>query len=214
MKSAFSAIFFALVISLTVIPISVAQLAISSAPVKTLPYSFTLAALNTTLPNANDTGVPLVLGDEYFLPGSGLYITSTYASWPYKENNISLGLVGGAMRGYDPEGAWTVNASLVVSGYAMTWLASYMGSPETDQFTAVHAPRGHRYASLAAHGQNALWSLCPTGNKDGKNEVFYNISSANSHSSVVVKDCYKVILQIIPVESCFADSGRSSDWDW
>ena len=33
----------------------------------------------------------------------------------------------------------TVNASLIVSGYAMTWLASYMGSPETDQFTAVHA---------------------------------------------------------------------------
>ena len=27
-------------------------------------YNFTLAALNTTLPNANDTGVPLVLGLE------------------------------------------------------------------------------------------------------------------------------------------------------
>ncbi|KAI5833976.1 hypothetical protein K523DRAFT_395427 [Schizophyllum commune Tattone D] len=194
MKSTFSAIFLALAISLAVIPTSVAQSTASSAPLKTLPYSLTLAALNTTLPNANDTGVPLVLGDEYFLPGSGLYITSTYASWPYKENNISLGLVGGAMRGYDPE----VNASLVVSGYAMTWLGSYMGSPETDQFTAVHAARGHEYASLAAHGQDSLWSLCPTGNKDGKNEVFYNISSANSHSSVVVKDCYKITLQIIP----------------
>ena len=31
---------------------------------KTLPYNFTLAALNTTLPNANDTGAPLVLGYE------------------------------------------------------------------------------------------------------------------------------------------------------
>ncbi|KAI5885546.1 uncharacterized protein SCHCODRAFT_01193880 [Schizophyllum commune H4-8] len=197
MKASFPAIFVA--ISLAVVPTSVAQSTTSFAPVKTLPYEFTLAALNTTLPNANDTGVPLVLGDEYFLPGSALYITSTYASWPYKENNNSLGLVSGAMRGYDPEGAWTVNASLVVSGYAMTWLGSYMGSPETDQFTAIHAARGHKYASLAAHGQDALWSLCPTGNKDGKNEVFYNISSATSHSSVVVKDCYKVTLQIIPV---------------
>ncbi|KAL1714970.1 hypothetical protein EV715DRAFT_208513 [Schizophyllum commune] len=203
MKSTFPSIF-ALAVTMAVCPNSVAQTTASPASLKTLPYSFTLAALNTTLPNANDTGVPLVLGDEYFLPGSGLYITSTYASWPYKENNISLGLVGGAMRGYDPEGAWcvlhgVVNASLVVSGYAMTWLGSYLSSPETDQFTAVHAARGHRYASLAAHGQNALWSLCPTGNKDGKNEVFNNISSANSHSSVVVKDCYKVTLQIIPV---------------
>ena len=122
---------------------------------------FTLAALNTTLPDANDTGVPLVLGHEcaqsyrkpgaapvcldtdyclVSLPGSTLLITSvrprnflepehytglrvvgvyepliadlrqqTYASWPYKEYyNISLGLVGGAMHGYDTAGAWCV----------------------------------------------------------------------------------------------------------
>jgi len=30
----------------------------------TLPYNFTLAAVNTTLPNANLTGVPLVLGQN------------------------------------------------------------------------------------------------------------------------------------------------------
>ncbi|KAL1699445.1 hypothetical protein EV121DRAFT_216199 [Schizophyllum commune] len=191
--------FFALAVFLAMAPTSLARSTASPAPLKTLPYMFTLAALNTTLPNANDTGVPLVLGHEFSLPGSTLLITSTYASWPYKEYcNISLGLVGGAMHGYDTAGAW-FNASLVVSGHAMTWLGSYLSSPETDQFTAVQAARGHRYASLAAHGQNALWSLCPTGNKDGKNEVFYNISSANSHSSVVVKDCYKVTLQIIPV---------------
>ncbi len=29
-----------------------------------LPYYFTLAAWNTTLPNANKTGVPLVLGQN------------------------------------------------------------------------------------------------------------------------------------------------------
>lgn len=29
-----------------------------------LPYNFTIAAVNTTLPNANLTGVPLVLGQN------------------------------------------------------------------------------------------------------------------------------------------------------
>ncbi len=30
----------------------------------TLPYHFTLAAVNATMPNANLTGVPLVLGQD------------------------------------------------------------------------------------------------------------------------------------------------------
>ena len=29
-----------------------------------LPYNFTLAAVNVTLPNANQTGAPLVLGQD------------------------------------------------------------------------------------------------------------------------------------------------------
>lgn len=32
--------------------------------IASLPYNFTIAALNTTLPNANSTGVPLVLGQN------------------------------------------------------------------------------------------------------------------------------------------------------
>jgi hypothetical protein len=38
----------------------------------TLPYNFTLSAINTTLPNANTTGAPLVLGQNgkrYSAPG-------------------------------------------------------------------------------------------------------------------------------------------------
>lgn len=57
------ALFVGLVISAFLVPASAAQpVTTTSTPLKTLPYNFTLAALNTTLPNANDTGVPLVLG--------------------------------------------------------------------------------------------------------------------------------------------------------
>ena len=57
MSPSLPSIFVALALSLILAPTSLAQR-------KTLPYNFTLAAVNTTLPNANDTGVPLVLGLE------------------------------------------------------------------------------------------------------------------------------------------------------
>ena len=60
------------------------------------------------------------------------------------------------------------------------------------------ARRHHKYATLAVHGQDSLWSLCPTGNNGGKNEVFYNISSTTPEPQIVVpEDCYKVTLQIV-----------------
>lgn len=42
----------------------------------TLPGPFTLAALNTTLPNANSTGAPLVLGSGGAITGAAFYILS------------------------------------------------------------------------------------------------------------------------------------------
>ncbi|KAL1714467.1 hypothetical protein EV715DRAFT_209536 [Schizophyllum commune] len=172
---------------------------------KTLPYNFSLAALNMTLPNANDTGVPLVLGYEATIIGAVLYFESTYASSP-DGAIIPLGLVNGGLRAYSSDGSWCTNASAITSGNAMGWFgSSWRSSPEVDQFTALHAirpARYHKYATLAAHGQDSLWSLCPTGNNDGKNEVFYNISSTTAPGSqiVVPEDCYKVILRIVPLQ--------------
>jgi len=41
-----------------------------------LPYKFTLAALNLTLPNANATGAPLVLSSDGAIDGAEFSITS------------------------------------------------------------------------------------------------------------------------------------------
>ncbi|KAI5892421.1 uncharacterized protein SCHCODRAFT_02626135 [Schizophyllum commune H4-8] len=182
--------------------LSIASTAIAQQ--KTLPYNFTLSALNITLPNANDTGVPLVLGYEAYIIGGVIYFESTAASSPDGAGgDVPLGLVNGALRAYGRDGSWSTNASAITSGSAMGWFSStWRGSPETNQFTALHAPRRHhKYATLAVHGQEYLWSLCPTGNNGGKNEVFYNISSAAPESETVVpEDCYKVTLQIVPVQ--------------
>jgi L-cysteine desulfidase len=43
---------------------------------ESLPFNFTLAALNLTLPNTNATGVPLVLGQNGVVTGAAFEVTS------------------------------------------------------------------------------------------------------------------------------------------
>ena len=43
---------------------------------ESLPFNFTFAALNLTLPNANATGVPLVLGQNGVVTGAAFEVTS------------------------------------------------------------------------------------------------------------------------------------------
>ncbi|KAE9398966.1 hypothetical protein BT96DRAFT_939768 [Gymnopus androsaceus JB14] len=75
-----------------------------------LGTNFTLAALNTTLSNANSTGAPLVLGEAGAIDGGLFEVTSTYNSYPYNDFP-SLGLVGGNLRAFDSEANWFTNAS-------------------------------------------------------------------------------------------------------
>ncbi|KAI5885547.1 uncharacterized protein SCHCODRAFT_02593280 [Schizophyllum commune H4-8] len=195
MQSNILTLFVGLALSALLLPASAASLATSSAPLKTLPYNFTLAALNTTLPNVNDTGVPLVVGYDYYVHGSSGFSTSTWAS---AHDNVfpSLGLVHGALRAYGRDGSWDANASTIISGESMGWISgSIYGPLEHDQYTAVHTMHHSKYATLVTQGQDALWSLCPTGDYWKKNVVYYNISSPDKDS----KDCYEVALQIVPV---------------
>ncbi|KAL1755009.1 hypothetical protein FB107DRAFT_275256 [Schizophyllum commune] len=68
--------FFALAVVLAMTTVSLAQSPASSAPLKTLLYHFTLAALNTTLPNVNDTGVPLVIAGQGGIHGATFFTTT------------------------------------------------------------------------------------------------------------------------------------------
>ncbi|KAJ3490101.1 hypothetical protein NLI96_g1685 [Meripilus lineatus] len=61
-----------------------------------IAYNFTLAAYNTTFPNANSTGSPLVLGQAGAIPGASFKVLSTYASYPYNEYP-NLSLLSGAL---------------------------------------------------------------------------------------------------------------------
>ncbi|KAI4525893.1 hypothetical protein K525DRAFT_190427 [Schizophyllum commune Loenen D] len=188
-------IFVGLALSAFLVPASATPLSTSSDSLKTLQYNFTLAALNTTLPNVNDTGVPLVLGYDYYVHGSSGFSTSTLAS-AHDDFFPSLALVNGALRAYGGDGSWDTNASTITSGRSMTWVSgSWWGAVEHDVYTAIHAIHHHKYATLVPNGQDPLWSLCPTGDYWKKNVVYYNISSPDKES----KDCYGVSLQVVPL---------------
>ncbi|KAI5885544.1 uncharacterized protein SCHCODRAFT_01176499 [Schizophyllum commune H4-8] len=195
-RKVMDSLFLALAVFMAVIPASFAQL-------KTLPYNFTLAALNTTLPNANDTGVPLVVGSQGGIHGATFYTTRTWASNGWPSQFPSLGLVNGVLRAYNADGTWNTNASMVMSGRSMDWVQSGESwYPDLDQYTALRASsqktlaaKHHKYASLAAHGHDDLWTLCPS---EYDNHVEYNITTDTIYG-VIAKDCYKVILQIVPV---------------
>ncbi|KAI5833974.1 hypothetical protein K523DRAFT_331463 [Schizophyllum commune Tattone D] len=213
MSPSLPSFFVALALSLIFAPTSLAQR-------KTLPYNFTLAAVNTTLPNANGTGVPLVLGSAGAIPGASFYITSTYASYPYNDYP-TLGLVNGQLRAYDRYGNWHTNATALSSGNEMGWLSTTLGGSESNQFAVFHATRHHRYASLAVHASDApsspytdsLWSLCPSTQFRGKNEVVYNVSATYQYYPFNVSDCYKVTLQVVPLRRWGADEVEGGDVD-
>ena len=52
------------IFALAFLTLSLVNIAVGQVPTGFLPYNFTLAAVNVTLPNANQTGAPLVLGQN------------------------------------------------------------------------------------------------------------------------------------------------------
>ena len=54
------------IFALALLTLSLVNIAVGQVPTGLgfLPYNFTLAAVNVTLPNANQTGAPLVLGQD------------------------------------------------------------------------------------------------------------------------------------------------------
>ncbi|KAE9398964.1 hypothetical protein BT96DRAFT_1019819 [Gymnopus androsaceus JB14] len=168
-----------------------------------LGTNFTLAALNTTLSNANSTGAPLVLGEAGAIDGESFHVTSTYSSYPYNDYP-SLGLVGGNLRAFDSEGNWFTNASAPSSGSSgeeLSWgTSSFYSSPASTAFSAVTLSTSD-YPVLAVNGIYDLWYLCPSDEPSvGQDSVYYNTTSiASSQDSSQTIACYAVSLNIVSV---------------
>ncbi|CAA7270341.1 unnamed protein product [Cyclocybe aegerita] len=169
-------------------------------PLLHLPHNFTLAAVNVTLPNANRTGAPLVLGQNGASSGISFYVTSTYASFPYNDYP-TLAMRDGGLRAYTSSGRWITNATEVRSGGTLGWVTTTIyAAPAPKVYSAVRVP-AYKHHLLAAHGFHNLWSLCPFHGTYPQTNVVFNVSEAieNPPPTFDPTKCYPVRINIIPV---------------
>ncbi|KAH0578779.1 hypothetical protein H2248_002976 [Termitomyces sp. 'cryptogamus'] len=165
---------------------------------ETLPYKFTLAAWNTSSSNDNTTGVPLVLGQNGATTGAALYVTSTYASYPYNDFP-ALELVNNSLHALTASGDWFTNATTPMSGRPLAWRASrYYRSFAAQNYSALPVP-GSRFPLLAVYGIASSWSLCATGVLRGQVNVVFNVSGMTTLGYDMSK-CYGVVLHIVKRE--------------
>ncbi|KAJ7176990.1 hypothetical protein C8R46DRAFT_1246234 [Mycena filopes] len=178
----------------------------------TLPCKFTLAAHNVTLPNANSTGVPLVLAPlpGTIADGASYEITSTYSnSYPNGNPYPTLSLTNSSLRAYRASGAWLTNATApptTPGGGPLLWYTSVLfdreaagvfeahtGAASTTPNSTFKDAGGKSLPRLAAYGAAHLWSLCPTpGPQTQTSEVFFNVSRERD-------ECWKVTLHLVPL---------------
>ncbi|GLB40845.1 hypothetical protein LshimejAT787_0900600 [Lyophyllum shimeji] len=164
-----------------------------------LPYNFTLIASNSTFPDASITGVPLVLGQNGATTGATVYVTSTYASYPYNDYP-SLALTDHSLRAFTASGEWFTNATAQLSGRPLAWLASkYYRPPAAQDYSAVHVP-AHPFPLLAAHGMQNLWSLCSASGPHGQVNVVFNVPAGPARLGFDPARCYAVMLHMIKKE--------------
>ncbi|KAH9916542.1 uncharacterized protein B0H18DRAFT_1124179 [Fomitopsis serialis] len=161
--------------------------------------NFTLAALNTTLANANSTGAPLVAGQNGATDGAEFEVLSTWATYPYLDfPTMSL-----------DSGVLIPNSANGVPSYDM---AASAGQP-LQFFTTSQSPSG-RVAqiycaivdtdpdfegppTLAVNGDADGFALCMNG--DGpyaQNNVVWR-PTADNNGAYLYETCYNVTLQIV-----------------
>ncbi|GJE94057.1 hypothetical protein PsYK624_102250 [Phanerochaete sordida] len=160
--------------------------------------NFTLAAWNATGSNANDTGVPLVLGQAGAVDGAEFKILSTWASFPY-DDFPELSLEHGALSGTGPMGnvaaAGNVTAGIppgfIVPGSSIeTPFQIYCGVADTD-------PAHGGLPQLAVFGDTDSFSLCPASHAPlAQTNVVYK-PSADNYGEYLFDECYPVKLHIV-----------------
>ncbi|KAI0364639.1 hypothetical protein BV20DRAFT_974203 [Pilatotrama ljubarskyi] len=151
----------------------------------------TLAALNTTLPNANSTGTPLVLATGGAFAGIEIRRFGTWASFGANDYP-SFSLVNGTIVLND--GPKPARAVQVQDASELSFVTSTNGSPinpldGAQIYCGVANPDPTGYATLAVNGDADSFSIC----RETYQQVVIYKAAADRNEA-----CYPVKLQIIP----------------
>ncbi|CCL98476.1 uncharacterized protein FIBRA_00474 [Fibroporia radiculosa] len=164
-----------------------------------IAHNFTLAALNTTLPNANATGAPLVLGQAGATDGESFEVFSTYASYPYNDwPNLSLlqgGLVANSIYNF------TSPAGNVTSGNELSFVTTTYNAPPPAQIYCAVADidptEGSPYPLLAVNGDTSGFALCVQCDCNyAQTNLVWQPSPENA-DGYLYDTCYNVTVQLL-----------------
>ncbi|TFK46174.1 hypothetical protein OE88DRAFT_1739643 [Heliocybe sulcata] len=160
--------------------------------------NFTITAYNTTLPNANSTGAPLILGDDLSYHGYTQYVLATY-SYPYPAlNQVSFSLdAGGLVANLDADSTTAVLS--LSSDHEFDFIVSTEGSVmPAPIFCAVQTDNMcGGYPVLAANGRTNLFLICERTGENSFAEVVYNGTTGST--AYDVDSCYAVDLCLFSV---------------
>jgi len=166
--------------------------------ITTLPYNFTLAAFNITLPNSNQTGAPLVLGEAGAVDGAEFEIVSTYASYPYNDFP-SLFLLDATVGAWSQEGTTDTNATGTRQGGSINFYSSGLpGAPRQPAYSVLECP-GNPFPIFATYGRPDIWSLCPGNQAPYQSQLIFNVSAAVGSPYILFdpSDCYEVAVNVV-----------------
>ncbi|KAH9831571.1 uncharacterized protein C8Q71DRAFT_726759 [Rhodofomes roseus] len=175
---------------------------LSSGSTDTPAYNFTLTALNTTLPNTNATGAPLVLGwgPAGSSPASSDWVISTYAEWHSNEWPY-FSLQSGALYpipGPDEEGLGAYDYD-IASGAAIGFyvLPAESGRDNPEIYCAA-SRNGNTL--LAVNNDADSFSLCQAVPNPYPNNILVWQAKADNSDVYDFSTCYGVQVFLFPYD--------------
>ncbi|TFK46198.1 hypothetical protein OE88DRAFT_1668067 [Heliocybe sulcata] len=148
--------------------------------------------MNTTLPNANTTGAPLMLGEYISVYGFQEFYLATVATYPYVTTsaNPSLAMSGGNITANAVQSTALTSAT---SGSFLQFTANFNGPVDpVSGFCGILEKPGDPYPLLAINGRTDVFSICSDGQFDA---VVYNATEGSA--AYDVGTCYAVTLNMV-----------------
>ncbi|KZT63555.1 hypothetical protein DAEQUDRAFT_680177 [Daedalea quercina L-15889] len=162
-------------------------------------YNFTLAALNTTLANANSTGAPLVPGQNGATDGAEYEVLSTWATYPYLDFP-TMSLVDGVLTPNSANGVPSYDMQAIEGQPLQFFTTSESSSgPSAQIYCAIvdTDPDFQGLPLLAVNGEADNFALCMSGDESyAQNNVVWR-PTADNNGMYLYETCYNVTLQLV-----------------
>ncbi|KAI9058928.1 hypothetical protein FKP32DRAFT_1192565 [Trametes sanguinea] len=155
---------------------------------------FSIGAINTTLPNANLTGAPIVVNSAGAFSDITVWRLGTWAQYSYPlEYTDKFSLENGTLILTGNDGAKPARATTVDPGNSLDFSSLDDGSTDPKEGAQIYCvvPSSTERALIAVNGDTDSFALCQSS---FENVVFYKPAPDRGYD---INTCYPVKLQVV-----------------